>query len=145
KDGGGLVDHNPAPPPSRPAPVAKLLITASDGSEREFELPASAITIGKAEDNQLRVTDGAASRKHAIIEPNGGGLVIKDLGSLNGIFVNDQRVGEQGRVLREGDQIEIGRTKMDFRTAPHWRKQPTAPPPPPLGRKDRLLITEPGG
>src|SRR5262249_25202491 len=146
KDGGGLVDHNPAPPPSRPAPVAKLLITASDGSEREFELPASAITIGKAEDNQLRVTDGSISRKHAVIEPNGGGLVIKDLGSLNGIFVNDQRVGEQGHVLSEGDRIDIGRTRMVFRSAAGAPNRPAPPAPPTqLGPLARLLITEPDG
>ncbi|HZF41508.1 MAG TPA: FHA domain-containing serine/threonine-protein kinase, partial [Blastocatellia bacterium] len=112
--GSRLVDRDPAPLPS--APKAKLLITASDGSEREFELPASAITIGKAEDNQLRITDGAISRKHAAVEPKGGDLVLKDLGSLNGIFVNDRRVGEQGYLLRDGDLIEIGRTKMVFRS-----------------------------
>ena len=118
--GSRLVDREPAPtpPPPQLAPRPKLLITASDGAAREFELPASAITIGKSEDNQLRIADGAISRKHAVIEPNGGNLVIKDLGSLNGIFVNDQRVGEQGQILRDGDLIEIGRTKMIFRSAP---------------------------
>src|SRR5262249_58576655 len=93
--GSRLAARDPAPPPlpsAPPAARAKLLITASDGSEREFELPASAITIGKAEDNQLRITDGAISRKHAAIEPSGAGLLIKDLGSLNGIFINHQRV-----------------------------------------------------
>ena len=118
--GSRLVDRapTPAPPPPKLAPRPKLVITASDGSEREFVLPASAVTIGKAEENQLRITDGAISRKHAVIEPNGSNLMIKDLGSLNGIFVNDQRVGDQGQVLRDGDLIEIGRTKMIFRSAP---------------------------
>ncbi len=131
--GSRLVDRDPATPPLPSAPSAaraKLLITASDGSEREFELPASAITIGKAEDNQLRITDGAISRKHAAIEPSGGGLLIKDLGSLNGIFVNDQRVGEQGHILRDGDRIEVGRTKMIFRSAPLPPPQAVAPPSP---------------
>ena len=130
--GSRLVDRGSAPPASQSAPRPKLLITASDGSEREFKLPASAITIGKAEENQLRVTDGAISRRHAVIEPNGGNLVIKDLGSLNGIFVNDQRVSDQGHILRDGDLIEIGRTKMIFRSAP-------LPPPvitPPLLKDD---------
>ena len=116
--GSRLVDR-PAPIPRSSEPSAsgaKLLIKGSDGSEREFELPAKAITIGKADENHLRITDGSISRKHAMIEPNGGGLVIKDLGSLNGIFVNDQRIGEQGHLLRDGDQIEIGRTKMVFRS-----------------------------
>jgi len=127
--GSRLVDRGSAPPASQSAPRPKLLITASDGSEREFKLPASAITIGKAEENQLRITDGAISRKHAVIEPIGGNLVIKDLGSLNGIFVNDQRVSEQGLILRDGDLIEIGRTKMVFRSAP--LPPPVITPPPP--------------
>ena len=134
--GSRLVDHLPAQSPTLLAPLAKLLITTPDGAEREFELPASAITIGKSEDNHLRVTDGAASRKHAVIEPDGDRVVIKDLGSLNGIFVNDHRVGEQGHALRDGDQIEIGRTKMVFRsTAPPLFKQPPLPPPPPVIQK----------
>ena len=112
------------------APLARLLITASDGSESEFELPADAITIGKADENELRLVDGSISRKHATIEPNGGGLVIKDLGSLNGIFVNDQRVGAQGHILCDGDRIEIGRTKMVFRSAPGEPNQTAQPPPP---------------
>jgi serine/threonine-protein kinase len=122
--GSRLVDRDPAPQPkpiapiAAPGPQARFLITTSDGSEREYELPASAITIGKAEDNQLRITDGAISRKHATVEPKGGDLVIKDLGSLNGIYINDHRVSEQGHVLRDGDRIEIGRTKIVFRAAP---------------------------
>ena len=152
--GSRLVDHNPAPPPTPPpAPLARLLITASDGSEQEFELTADAITIGKAEENQLRITDGSISRKHATIEPNGGGLVIKDLGSLNGVFVNDQRVGVQGHILVDGDRIEIGRTKMVFRTASSLQAQPApqpgppppVPPPSQTTTSYRLLITAPEG
>jgi MFS family permease len=120
QDGSRLVDRITPPSPPR----ARLLIKTSDGSEREFELPASAITIGKAEENQLRITDGAISRKHAAIEPNGGDLVIKDLGSLNGVFVNDWRVSEQGHILSDGDRIEIGRTKMIFHSAPGAPIQP---------------------
>ncbi|HEY7181406.1 MAG TPA: MFS transporter [Blastocatellia bacterium] len=127
--GSRLVDRDPAPPMPPPA-RAMLLITAADGSEREFELPASAITIGKAEDNQLRITDGAISRKHAAVEPKGGDLVIKDLGSLNGVFVNDRRVGEQGHLLRDGDRIEIGRTKMVFRFASSSAPTLITPPAP---------------
>lgn len=128
--GSRLIDHSPAPPP---LPLARLQITTPDGTQREFELPASAITIGKSEENELRVTDGAISRRHAIIEPSGPsgpsgpnepngpndeGWLIKDLGSLNGVFVNERRIGEQGHVLQDGDQIVIGRTNMVFRSKP---------------------------
>lgn len=104
--------------------MARLLIAAPDGAQREFELPPRAITIGKSDENELQVADGAISRKHAVIERDGSGLVIKDLGSLNGIFVNERRVGEQGHVLQDGDQIEIGRTKMVFRSTPSAPIQP---------------------
>jgi serine/threonine-protein kinase len=110
--GSQLIDHKPAPPVS----LAKLLIKEPGGAEREFKLPASAISIGKSDDNQLRIADGAISRRHAVIEQGVGGLALKDLGSLNGIFVNGQRVGEQGHLLQDGDQIELGRTKIVFRT-----------------------------
>src|SRR5262249_4047375 len=105
-------------PPPTPAESARLLITEPGGTEREFNLSGGGITIGKSEDNQLRLADGAISRKHAVIEADGDGLTLRDLGSLNGIFVNRQRVGEQGLLLQDGDQIELGRTKMVFRSAP---------------------------
>jgi serine/threonine-protein kinase len=142
------------PPAQPPAPRARFLIKTSDGSEREFELPATAITIGKSEDNQLRITDGAISRRHATVEPKGADLVIKDLGSLNGIYVNDQRVGEQGHVLRDGDRVEIGRTKIVFHSAsvehgaPASQKAIAAPPVSPSAPPTslaRLLITTPAG
>ncbi|MGH9938110.1 MAG: MFS transporter [Blastocatellia bacterium] len=138
--GSRLVDHLPASSPAPLAALARLLITTPDGAEREFELPASAITIGKSEDNQLRVTDGAASRKHAVIEPDGDRVMIKDLGSLNGVFVNDLRIGEQGHVLRDGDQIEIGRTKMVFRSTPQAPIQPASAPKPDEESALRTLV-----
>ncbi|HEY8459745.1 MAG TPA: FHA domain-containing serine/threonine-protein kinase, partial [Blastocatellia bacterium] len=128
--GSRLIDRNPAP---QPQPRARFVITSSDGSVREYELPASAIAIGKAADNHLRITDGAISRRHAAVEPAGADLVIKDLGSLNGIYINDRRVGEQGHVLRDGDRIEIGRTKIVFRAAPSAASPVTTPPTPATG------------
>jgi serine/threonine-protein kinase len=138
--GSRLVDRNPAPQPQL---RARFLITSSDGSDHEYELPSSAITIGKAEDNQLRITDGSISRKHAAVEPKGDDLVIKDLGSLNGIYVNDQRVDEHGHVLRDGDRIEIGRTKMVFRSGP-VAPSPVTPEPTPASAATTYNLSSPG-
>ncbi|MDW8172573.1 MAG: FHA domain-containing protein [Anaerolineae bacterium] len=50
------------------------------------------------------------SRRHAIIEPNEDTLMIMDIGSSNGTFLNGQRLlPNQPRVLRDGDEIRLGR------------------------------------
>ncbi|MCI0664746.1 MAG: MFS transporter, partial [Acidobacteria bacterium] len=71
-------------------------------------------TIGKGPENTIVITDTAISRRHAAIELREGRYLIKDLGSLNGLFVNSLRIGEHGRMLLDGDQIELGRTRITF-------------------------------
>ncbi len=107
---------------------AKLIISQPDGSEREVVLSSSPSTLGKTPDNAIVIADTAISRKHAVVEWRDGEYVIKDLGSLNGVFVNGQRVSDQGHALRDGDKIEIGRTKIAFRetfVSPHQTSTPT--------------------
>jgi diguanylate cyclase (GGDEF)-like protein len=52
------------------------------------------------------------SRRHACISWNGSGYLVRDLNSTNGTYVND--VAAQERMLRDGDQIKIGRTIFKF-------------------------------
>ncbi|MEJ5375014.1 MAG: HD domain-containing phosphohydrolase [bacterium] len=83
--------------------------------------------IGRHPDNDLQLTDQNISRFHAIIEPKQGGLVLRDLGSRNGTFVNDQRVEEAW--LQPGDQIRIGKIRMRLTEEPpaqRPRAHPTA-------------------
>jgi eukaryotic-like serine/threonine-protein kinase len=95
-------------------PRARLVIHQPDGSEKVTELSETLSTIGKGSENTIVITDTAISRRHASIELRDSRYLIKDLGSLNGIFVNSLRIGEQGQVLLDGDQIEIGRTRITF-------------------------------
>jgi len=95
-------------------PQARLVIQQPDGSSKEIELSESLSTIGKGPENTIVITDTAISRRHASIELRDGRYLIKDLGSLNGLFVNSLRIGEHGRILLDGDQVEIGRTRITF-------------------------------
>jgi serine/threonine-protein kinase len=101
-----------------PAVRASLIVRSSDGAEREVVLTSASSTIGKAPDSAVIITDGAISRKHASIEQRQGQCFIKDLGSLNGTFVNGQRLGEQAQALNDGDEITVGRTRIRFHLKP---------------------------
>ncbi len=70
------------------------------------------ITIGRAEDCGVRVFDEAASRRHAVVREVDGRWIVEDLDSLNGLFVNGQRLAKQE--LRTGDEITIRNLTMVF-------------------------------
>ena len=74
---------------------------------REFPLPPDLhIVIGRISDVDLLILDEGVSRKHAKISSHGGKIVISDLGSKNGTFVNGERV--LFTELKAGDEIGIG-------------------------------------
>ena len=83
-----------------------LLLVRNQGEKRRFPLPNDVITIGRREDCDLRIPLGDVSRKHCSLLKSGERLLLQDLGSSNGTFVNGQRVQEIQ--LKPGDQLGIG-------------------------------------
>ena len=79
-----------------------------DGSSRTLVIDGRPLTIGRAPDNGLVLVDSRASRHHARLYGRRGALLLADLGSTNGSWVNDRRIDEMA--LGEGDQIRIGDT-----------------------------------
>jgi two-component system NtrC family sensor kinase len=99
--------------------VLTLLVLQGPDKGRRFELPDAPAVLGR-ESRQIPLTDQTVSRRHAELLPdlaNDGDWFLKDLGSVNGSYVNGQRV-EIRRPLRLGDQIRIGRTLMVFGAQP---------------------------
>ena len=91
-------------------PPTVLRSVAPDGQERHYEIVTPVVTIGRANDNQLVLDDGRASRHHARLTARSGGLVFTDLDSTNGSIVNGRRVRKIA--LGPGDRIEVGRTVL---------------------------------
>ena len=89
----------------------KLVIQDDEGKTTVVPLIRDEITIGRKEGNTIRLTERNVSRRHARILRNAGEVHIEDLGSYNGIRVNNSRIAERVS-LRVSDQVQIGDYKL---------------------------------
>jgi pSer/pThr/pTyr-binding forkhead associated (FHA) protein len=115
-------DGRPAPQrpqfkPVLPPGVALLVVTHGPNAGARFLLDLDVITAGRSVDSDIFLDDVTVSRQHAEFRrtPTGDGFAIIDLGSLNGTYVNGERVDEAR--LRGGDTVQIGRFHLVLRTA----------------------------
>ncbi|MDQ7780608.1 MAG: FHA domain-containing protein, partial [Planctomycetota bacterium] len=86
------------------------LILRQRGEERHVEYAALPITVGRNPDTTIHVDEKMVSRLHARIEDTPQGVMLRDVESANGTFVNRIRVKEA--LLKSGDVIKIGDTEM---------------------------------
>lgn len=89
----------------------KLVIQDDEGKTTVVPLIRDEITIGRKEGNTIRLTERNVSRRHARILQDNGEVHIEDLGSYNGIRVNNARIAERVN-LRVSDQVQIGDYKL---------------------------------
>ena len=94
----------------------RLVVLHSDALEQgdEFELEASALTIGRSRRNTVSIDgDEFASARHVRIEPRRDGVWVHDLGSTNGTHVNGVRI-DRPRKLVTGDVVRVGETELRY-------------------------------
>src|SRR4051794_32976513 len=72
------------------------------------------LTLGRAGDNDVVLTDERASPHHARIRRRNDVIAIEDLGSRHGTYLNGERLGGRGAALEPGDSIEIGGQRFRF-------------------------------
>ena len=91
--------------------MAKLVIIGPDGpQERDL---ATVNSLGRHPNNSIQLLDRIVSKEHCVVELRGSRWVLRDLGSLNGTYVNEQRVAGES-FLSHGDQIALGNTRAVF-------------------------------
>src|SRR6185503_2948019 len=90
--------------------MAKLVILSPGLAGRAHELAVDKTTIGRVEDNTFAITDPSVSSHHCEVLLRGADVVVRDLNSTNGSFINGEKITEatlkSGQILRLG-QIEL--------------------------------------
>jgi predicted component of type VI protein secretion system len=87
--------------------MSRLLLKFENSILREVPLGTRPVTIGRAPDNDIPIDNLAVSNYHARVYMEAGSLVVEDLNSLNGSFLNEIRV--ERAMLKDGDSISIGK------------------------------------
>lgn len=119
--------------------MSRLTIIGPDGRQ-DVDLLAHN-TLGRRPNNTVQVLDRIVSKEHCHVDHEGGRWILRDLGSLNGTYVNGERISE--KFLNPGDEIMLGSTRIIFdpQNAPGARpaqaSQPEPPPPPPPVQETR--------
>lgn len=93
--------------------LVKLRVMQGSQAGREVIIPVAEFSIGRGEECHLRPRSDAISRRHCVIAVNEGEVLLRDLGSKNGTYVNGERV-EGSRVLQPGDQLQVGPLQFEL-------------------------------
>ena len=96
--------------------MAILSWRTDQGQSGEFNLQEGSIYIGREAGNECIVPDPSVSSRHCEALVQDGGLVIRDLGSTNGTFVQGQRVGNA--LIEPGDNFRLGNVEFSYTPAP---------------------------
>ncbi len=100
-------------PEESPVRAAELVIRAGGGRAGErFTLDEDRMTVGRRPDSDVFLDDVTVSRDHAVLVRRGGDYYLDDCGSLNGTYVNRQRI--ESHRLNDGDELQIGKYKLAF-------------------------------
>jgi hypothetical protein len=103
----------PRPPQPQVSGHPRLLVSGPESGQQTYELTTPVTMLGRGTDCDLRLVDPGVSRHHAELRLEDGQVVLLDLGSTNGTFVNGQPVRRV--LLTDGTRVTLGRTTLVFR------------------------------
>ena len=125
--------------------MAKLVIQTQGMSGRACELKVDKTTIGRVEDNAFQISEQSISSHHCEVLLRGTDVVIKDLNSTNGTFINDEKITES--VLKPGQTLRLGQVELRLETGTAGTPTASAPPAAsaPLRKKKDSTMVMPRG
>ena len=99
-----------------PPGSALLVVKRGPNAGSRFLLDAEVTTAGRHPESDIFLDDVTVSRRHAEFAREGGGFVVRDVGSLNGTYLNRERIDAAG--LAGGDEVQIGKYRLVFLVGP---------------------------
>src|SRR5436190_17447128 len=101
---------------SLPPGMALLVVRRGPNAGARFLLDHDVTTSGRHPDSDFFLDDVTVSRRHAEFHRDGGTFTVRDVGSLNGTYVNRERV--EAATLSNGDEVQIGKFRLVFIAGP---------------------------
>src|SRR5215210_2067555 len=92
--------------------VASLIVRSGSQAGDAFALHDQLTRLGRHPDSEISLDDITVSRRHAEVERTAEGYMVADSGSLNGTYVNQERV--ERAALQHGDEVQIGKFRLVF-------------------------------
>jgi pSer/pThr/pTyr-binding forkhead associated (FHA) protein len=108
----GLSGADQAAVDALPEESALLVVQRGPNAGARFLLDAERTTAGRRPESDIFLDDVTVSRKHAEFIRREGQFVVRDVGSLNGTYVDRDRIEEA--VLKDGDEVQIGKYRLVF-------------------------------
>jgi len=126
--------------------MAKLVILSQGMTGRSHELKVDKTTIGRVDDNTFPIAEASVSSHHCEVLLRGTDVVIHDLNSTNGTFINGEKITES--VLKPGQTLRLGQVELRLETegsaatssAPAPGSKPAAAPSTPPSKKAESTI-----
>ncbi len=108
-----------------PPGSALLLVMRGPNAGSRFRLDGDLTTAGRHPDSDIFLDDVTVSRRHAEFYRHGARFTVRDVGSLNGTYVNRERIEEAE--LSGGDEVQIGKFRLLFLTGQDLGPDPRTP------------------
>ena len=89
-----------------------LVVKRGPNAGSRYALDADVVTVGRHPESDIFLDDITVSRRHVEIIRTDDGYLVRDAGSLNGTYLNRERIDE--RVLSNGDELQVGKFKLYF-------------------------------
>jgi pSer/pThr/pTyr-binding forkhead associated (FHA) protein len=124
--------------------MAKLVVLTEGFTGRTLELATARTTLGRVDDNQFTLPEPSVSSHHCEIWLKGDDLVVKDLGSTNGTFLNEvQLPADKEGTLKPGQILRLGQVELRYETGKKQAEQPRQTVR--LGEGNTLVMTKEAG
>ena len=94
--------------------MAKLVVLSAGMTGRTHELKVDKTTIGRVDDNTFEIAEASVSSHHCEVLLRGSDVLVKDLNSTNGTFINGEKISEG--VLKPGQVLRLGQIEMRLET-----------------------------